>query len=272
MGFLGHSAPCSGPSNLCVASNFAIGVAVGLVVAHFTSCPVVQSKKKSSLRKAGKMTLSYFDIPALGEPIRLLLSMGKFDWEDNTVQFSEWKNLKSMTKWGQMPVVRTASGLELTQTKAIVRYLGKLVTVNGQKLYPDCPDIAFEADEMIEAFEDVRNKLVPTFKIQDQAEKEKARKDLFKEGGEANLLLKKIESFAGEEYMVANQTTVADLWCFWFCGFIKSGFFDGLDASTMNSFKKLERISAKFGSLSEVKSYYSKIDTDKKPAYKAYQY
>jgi len=34
------------------------------------------------LIKGKKLKLVYFGIPALGEPIRLLLHLGDFDWED----------------------------------------------------------------------------------------------------------------------------------------------------------------------------------------------
>jgi len=32
-----------------------------------------------------KLTLTYFPLPALGEPLRLLLELGGFDWTDNQV-------------------------------------------------------------------------------------------------------------------------------------------------------------------------------------------
>lgn len=270
MPFFNHGSAGSGPSNLCIASNFAIGVVVGLVAARMTGgCPVHPKKKSTLKSKAGKLVLSYFDIPALGEPIRLLLEMGDFNWENNAIQFSDWQKLKPTTKWGQVPVLRTESGLELTQTKSLVRYLGKLVSVDGNKLYPDCPDTAFEADEMIDAFEDVRMKLVPSFAIKDQAEKEKFRQDLFKEGGECYALLMKIEKYAGEKYIVGQQYTVADLWCFWWMAFIKSGFFDGLGPDSLAPFTKLEKIAKNFGTVPAVKSYYK---DNEKPAYKSFKY
>jgi hypothetical protein len=38
--------------------------------------------KKAKLVKGKKLKLVYFGIPALGEPLRLLLALGNFDWED----------------------------------------------------------------------------------------------------------------------------------------------------------------------------------------------
>jgi hypothetical protein len=38
--------------------------------------------------------LSYFDIQALGEPIRLLLAFGKVEFIDNRIKFEDWPELK----------------------------------------------------------------------------------------------------------------------------------------------------------------------------------
>ena len=93
--------------------------------------------KKPLLTKKTKLKLKYFDIPALGEPIRLLLELGGFDWEDERVDFKSWAAIKMSTKYRQIPtLVNTADGAELAQTKAVLRYLAKLVKIDGKKLYP----------------------------------------------------------------------------------------------------------------------------------------
>jgi hypothetical protein len=45
-----------------------------------------EGDRKSKLVKGKKLKLVYFGIPALGEPIRLLLHLGDFDWEDVKVR------------------------------------------------------------------------------------------------------------------------------------------------------------------------------------------
>lgn len=50
------------------------GVAVGLSVSHVLPCTYKYMQKKAA--KKQKLTLYYFPIPALGEPIRLLLELG----------------------------------------------------------------------------------------------------------------------------------------------------------------------------------------------------
>lgn len=41
-----------------------------------------------------KYVLTYFNIKALGEPIRLLLSYGKIDFEDRRIEKEDWPKVK----------------------------------------------------------------------------------------------------------------------------------------------------------------------------------
>jgi len=138
-------------------------------------------------------TLTYFDIPAVAEPIRLLLLLGKFEYEDRRVQFKEWPEMKSTTKWGQLPVLEIPEGQSLSQSRAILRYLGRQTIVAGytEPLYPSDPLKAFYVDELMDTLDDARLKLIPTFSIKDQSEKEAARAALFGEEGDITKLMKK---------------------------------------------------------------------------------
>lgn len=144
-------------------------------------------------------TLTYFDIPAVGEPIRLLLLLGKFEYEDRRVEFKEWPEMKPTTKWGQLPVLRTPEGHDLSQSRAILRYLGGKTVVGGSKdpLYPGDPLKAFYVDELMDTVDDARSKLIPTFSIKDQGEKEAARAALFGEDGDITKLMKKASAQTG---------------------------------------------------------------------------
>ena len=93
---------------------------------------------------------------------------GPKPWDDHRISFDEWPAIKAAgTKWGQIPSMMV-DGEEMTQTRAVVRFLGAKVSVaGGEKMYPVASDdmTAFKCDELIEAMEDLRNKLVPTFAI-----------------------------------------------------------------------------------------------------------
>jgi glutathione S-transferase len=42
-----------------------------------------------------KYTLHYFGVYARGEPIRMLLTHAKADWEDNQFSMEQWPGLKA---------------------------------------------------------------------------------------------------------------------------------------------------------------------------------
>ena len=106
-------------------------------------------------------------------------------------------------------------------------------------MYPADPAAAFEVDEFVEAFEDVRGKLATTFSMTDAAEKEAARAALVVPGtGAASVILAKIEAYCSQTqagFMVGNTTTLADIWCFFFLNFLVCGFWDGLPASSVSA-------------------------------------
>jgi len=202
-----------------------------------------------------KFNLKYFGLPALGEPPRLLFALGKIPFEDQTITFEEWGPIKPTTKWGQVPVLTTPEGKEMTQSKAISRYLAKLVVVDGQKLYPDDPLLAFDVDEMIDAFEDVRMKIVPTFAIKDADEKLAARAALFADDGACTQLLAKIDGFMGDGFAVGGVFTLADVWTYFMVMFFRSGFLDGVPADFVDKHPKMKAVAARVAANPEVKAY-----------------
>lgn len=174
---------------------------------------------------------------------------------------TEWGALKPTTKWGQMPVLRLADGSEMTQSKPMARFLAKTSkTPEGKALYPDDPKAAFQVDELMEAIDDVRSKLVPTFSIADQAEKEAARAALFVEGGAIFDGLKKVQSVVTTDdgYFVGGKLTLADISLFIMVNQCRAGFLDGIPkAGWLEKLPKLEKIVNTVTNTPAVKAYYS---------------
>ncbi|KAG5666840.1 hypothetical protein PVAND_014850 [Polypedilum vanderplanki] len=76
-------------------------------------------------------TLTYFDIEALGEPIRMLLSYGKIPFTDNRIDFEkDWAKFKAAMPMGQLPILEI-DGKVMYQSMAISRYLAKQVGLSG---------------------------------------------------------------------------------------------------------------------------------------------
>jgi prostaglandin-H2 D-isomerase / glutathione transferase len=78
--------------------------------------------------------LTYFNLKALGHPIRLALAAGKVNFEEHKVEFAEWPALKATMPFGQLPVLTIDGKTHISQSGAILRYVGRL---GG--LYPTHP-------------------------------------------------------------------------------------------------------------------------------------
>ena len=72
-----------------------------------------------------KIKFTYFDIEGAGEQARLALVLSKTPFEDHRIQFSEWGELKPKTPDGQVPLLTVDDGPVRTQSRAIVRWVGK---------------------------------------------------------------------------------------------------------------------------------------------------
>merc|ERR1712176_950810 len=106
-----------------------------------------------------KIKLTYFDIEAAGEPVRLALLLSNTPFEDERIKFHEWKELKPKTPNGQLPVMTIGDddSKMLTQSKAMLRYIGKTYS---KTLYPD--EKLYEIEEMIGLLEDLERSFRPS--------------------------------------------------------------------------------------------------------------
>lgn len=207
-------------------------------------------------------TLNYFPVPGPGEPVRAMLALGGYDWKDEIITGKEWSVLKPKTKWGQMPVLKAADGRELTQAKAICRFLAKEVSLqDGKKLYPSDHWLAFQVDEFVDTFDDIRMKILPTFAVKDQKEKEAARAALFATDGSGAIFegFKKVEAqLKGNGHMVGDSFTLADIYAFYQVNMFRAGFLDGIPTEGwIDKLPKLKAVVDKVAREPAIKSYYS---------------
>ena len=82
------------------------------------------------------MKLYYLDLYGIGEPIRMLLSYLKIDYEDIRLDGDQMIKYKTegLFEFGQCPMLELDDGTRLVQTSAILNYIG---TMNG--MTPDDP-------------------------------------------------------------------------------------------------------------------------------------
>ena len=72
------------------------------------------------------ITLKYFPIPGAAEKVRLELWLCGVEFDDVRVPPAEWPELKCHTPYGQLPVMSINGGPYITQSNAMLQYVGTL--------------------------------------------------------------------------------------------------------------------------------------------------
>lgn len=153
-----------------------------------------------------QLKLTYFDFHGgRGEPARLAMHIGGIAFEDHRFAFPEFAEIRKTTPFGQVPTL-TVDGVQVTQSDAITRYVGKLAG-----LYPTDAFQALLCDEVLSVVEDANFRLSPSFRMAGDAQKE-ARLELV--SGSMPMYLGWLQSqllARGGEYFADNRLTIADL-------------------------------------------------------------
>jgi len=215
--------------------------------------------------------LSYFPITGLGEPIRATFALAGIPFEDERLPGDEWGKRKvdatSPFFGQQMPalvITDDAGGAAapMFQSRAILRYVGTIGKYNGKSLYPDDPMERYNCDEVIEMVEDFRPHMAPTFAIQDQAEKEKARFDLVQPEGKMYPGLEKLNKRLGKFSFAAGESpSVADLYVVTVCYLLQQPtFLDGFPADTFKAFPNISALKDRLMALPPLVAYYKDAD------------
>jgi glutathione S-transferase len=153
-----------------------------------------------------QLKISYFDVNGgRAEPIRLALHNGGIAFEDYRFPYSDFEEERKSTPLGQVPIL-TIDNVQITQSNAILRYVGKQSGLYATDLYQ-----ALLCDEVIDLGEDCTTKIVATFALQGPALKT-ARETLIE--GPLSKYLKYLDAklvAQGGEFFADNQLTIADL-------------------------------------------------------------
>jgi len=155
---------------------------------------------------APQYKLSYFDVRALAEPIRLLFAVQGVEYTDERIARDNWAAIKDSKPWGNMPVLEE-DGKVIAQSGAILRYLGKKYGMFGSNDYETA-----KIDELIEASADLRQ---ATFKVFMESDAEKKAEGQAKLKAETfPFFLARLTSILeknGTGYLVGNKLSIADL-------------------------------------------------------------
>lgn len=188
------------------------------------------------------LVLTYFDFDGgRGEAARLVMQLAGIAFEDKRIAGKDWPAMRDKTPFQAMPVLEV-DGRVITQSNTINRYLGKLAG-----LYPKDDWQAALVDEVTDAVEDISTKISNTMALEGEA-KRNAREALA--AGPIPRFLQQIEArlkAGGGEWFVEKRLTVADIKCFLWVRWLKSGALDHVPADIVDKHapllaKHLERV------------------------------
>lgn len=115
-----------------------------------------------------KIKLTYFNIEAAAEKVRLAFVMTGAEFEDNRIDQETWKTMKPTTPFGQLPVMEVVmeDGTVKTfaQSVAMMRWIARKFDPTGT-LYPADADASIEVEEMLGLSDDLARAWQPKLYI-----------------------------------------------------------------------------------------------------------
>lgn len=177
-----------------------------------------------------KLKLTYFDFPGgRAEPARLAMHLGGIPFEDYRFAPGDFAEVRKTTPLNQVPTLHV-DDLQVTQSDAITRYVGKLAG-----LYPEDAYQALLCDEVLGALEDLNIKIGASFGLTGD-ELKNARDALVKGPLPQYLrwLQKQLESHGGA-FLADNRLTVADLKAFVLLRWLSSGKLDHIPVDLIDT-------------------------------------
>jgi len=149
--------------------------------------------------------LTYFPVKALAEPARLIFAFTNTPYEDIRLEKATWPEHKPKYEWGTLPVLEV-DGKSLSQSHAILRYLGKQFNLAGENDFESA-----KCDEMVEAMADLKAAAFKYFFESDEDKKKEIGKTLLGETFPKFLgIWEKILSDNGTGFLVGKKFSYAD--------------------------------------------------------------
>lgn len=185
-----------------------------------------------------KYKLTYFDDRCRGEPVRMIFFMRGVEFEDIRVNGArDWTAIKHTFPLKQLPVLQVNEDVIITQTRAIIRYLGREYGFYGQTNLEGA-----QIDCVMDVCEDVIVKAGDIYHYQGPGQFDPDRfrvekKDVIQNYNEVIVpgVLTKLQTLfemnkSKDGYFVGDQLSIADLYffaAFDFAQIFKKDMFDG---------------------------------------------
>mmetsp|Transcript_6087 Transcript_6087/g.9519 ORF Transcript_6087/g.9519 Transcript_6087/m.9519 type:complete len:204 (+) Transcript_6087:69-680(+) len=193
------------------------------------------------------LKVTYFDVKARAEPIRLALAVGKIEFEDERLAREAFIKRKPDLPFGSLPTMNIGEK-QFAQSNALLRYAGKLAG-----LYPSDALEALKVDQILDAAEDTLGALRPSFSAKDEEKKLSMRKEFMENAFPR--YVSGIESLVEGKWAVGDKMTIADLVLYQLKDTFTSGFLDGIPKNAFDEYSKISSVADAVGLNAEVKAW-----------------
>ncbi len=196
--------------------------------------------------------VTYFDFAgSRGEEVRLALAIAGVAFDDDRVKSDDLARIKPDLPFGALPVFEVPGHGVFAETNAILRLIGRL-----HGLHPDDPWEGARHDAVLEACEELRQRVSATSRITDPAEKKAARQALA-----ADYIprwARGIERQIGAGPFVGGaRPAVADIKIHMLAKALSGGTYDDIPTTVLDPFAKLTAAARGVASHPAVLAWYS---------------
>jgi len=197
-----------------------------------------------------KPRLTYFNFPgSRGEECRIALHLGGMSFDDVRIPVAEWPALKPQTPFGGLPVFEIPGKAPISDTNAILVYVGRECALHPKDNY----EAAFH-EALMGYVEDLRHKVGPVLHITDEtlkrAEREELGRNFLPNWGQ------NIEKMLGDHPFVGGtEINVVDLKLYMIVRWFVSGVLDHIPTTVFEHCPKLNRVHQSVGNHAGVKAW-----------------
>jgi prostaglandin-H2 D-isomerase / glutathione transferase len=207
----------------------------------------------SSSTLLSDVTVTYFDVAARAEAIRLVLTVAGVPFSDERVAFKDWGSLKPTLPLPFMPFLTLkGDGRKIFGHRTILRLIGRELN-----LYPT--DVLEQAtvDQVLDACDDLMGATNSAGQGLPQAEKEAARLEATtKPTGKPYHIMQFINDSISGKYVLGDTISVADYLVATMLSTVISGLYDGVPTTVLEQFPKVQALRKTLAEDPKITAYY----------------
>eukprot|EP00092_Neocalanus_flemingeri_P055911 GFUD01066215.1.p1 GENE.GFUD01066215.1~~GFUD01066215.1.p1 ORF type:complete len:209 (+),score=73.67 GFUD01066215.1:42-668(+) len=194
--------------------------------------------------------LTYFNLKGRAELARLILAQAEVQYEDCRIERGDWAAMKKTLPLGQLPVMEV-EGTTISQSMSIARYLARRFGLAGKN------DVeGAEADQTVDAINDLTNSVVPVLNEKDEKKKAEMKKKVQTETMPNWLrMMERLLTSKGGNHFAGNQLTWADIAVYFFMETFKVRWMEHIGEPDLDNCPNLNKLLETVKNLPNIKKW-----------------